>query len=1040
MNKIKLFYQKFFHLGEDNRESYVYRRKAKIMDAADDSQLMRLNHLIAHPRVRLVISIAVVFLITIAGYLVINAIDYQLSEGIRNTFSGQKNKGFWYYFVPQQHFAFYFFFFCAGSVAAVKLYYDIGISYGDFNKNQKGSARFTTIEEIQEQYRCVPAHMESVHSTYFGKPGFPVTHYEGNIYIDDTAVNNLVIGITRSGKGEMVIFSGIDLYSRAEHKRYVYKDGILKAYDIYYDPKDGYKEKVDTVNNVTSFTDAVAKSIMEKYEDIVEEGKHFDVDYRASMVISDPKLELSAGSIPTLRERGYLCYVINLIDPLNSAGFNPLTLIMERYKAGDSGDAELLARTFAYSIFAGEGETTGDNAFFYDNATFATTAMILAEVIDAIDADLMEDSIHKKRWEEATEKYNSLPEEEKEQLQEEARELEELLLQYDAEENIIQKISIEKSIKEKQRLLADYNYNEKAYQPYHENEKKVNMYNILHKFKILEGKKYKRGKELVSALDLFFESRDELDIARSNFDAIKVAGEGKTKGSVYSTVLSKLNFLSAEKLGMMMAESTFRLEDIGFGDRPVAVFLGMPDYDTSNIAVISIFIKQVYFILAKLATFNKTGRTKRDVVFHLDEAGNMYPIADIDTMVTVCLGRGLRFNFAVQAYSQFQGKYGDEVSATINANCGNHIYIMTNSNDTAEEFSKLLGNESITSITRMGKKLSINKQITESIEEKPLLNPNQLMEFTNGQAVVRRTMFRTDLKGRDVKPRPIYSHDETRFLFRYQYMLDYFPSGRKLSDVYQGDRSCIDLRYGGYVSDLPAIIKEIEKQQSEIMQIKWKMFCDGFESNSNIPLGEMEVQDRSLIIQYLKNYYEELAAEEDDAFLVLTINDILKNIIKYPSRILIFKKMLLSGGVTWGDFEDFDEEDFEGELTEESHETDDEINGIKMQDINMEMFKKSFRTLVLSIQEQIEELGIESKLPYFLDSNCNSAFHCPSLPFSEFKNFVLGRYDKKVYIHSLQEYEVMQQEMKMLSFIIDDFCKMYDEMYCDMDVYIRREG
>lgn len=1040
MNKIKLFYQKFFHLGEDNRESYVYRRKAKIMDAADDSQLMRLNHLIAHPRVRLVISIAVVFLITIAGYLVINAIDYQLSEGIRNTFSGQKNKGFWYYFVPQQHFAFYFFFFCAGSVAAVKLYYDIGISYGDFNKNQKGSARFTTIEEIQEQYRSVPAHMESVHSTYFGKPGFPVTHYEGNIYIDDTAVNNLVIGITRSGKGEMVIFSGIDLYSRAEHKRYVYEDGILKAYDIYYDPKDGYKEKIDTGNNVTSFTDAEAKSIMEKYEDIVEEGKHFDVDYRASMVISDPKLELSAGSIPTLRERGYLCYVINLIDFLNSAGFDPLTLIMECYKAGDSGDAELLARTFSYSIFAGEGETTGDNAFFYDNATFATTAMILAEVVDAVDADWMENKIHKKRWEEATEKYNQLSEEEKLEIQEEAKELSKMEELYHTEKNMIQKITLEKKIKEKKQFLADYNYKEEEFQPYCENEKQVNMYNIIHKFKILEGKKYKRGKEMVSALDLFFESRDELDIARSNFDAIKVAGDGKTKGSVYSTVLSKLNFLSAEKLGMMMAESTFRIEDIGFGNRPVAVFLGMPDYDTSNIAVISIFIKQAYFILAKKATFSKSGRTKRDVIFHLDEAGNMYPIEDLDTMVTVGLGRGLRFNFAVQAYSQFQGKYGDEVSETINANCGNHMYIMTNSYNTAEEFSKLLGNESITSITRMGKKLSINKQITESIDDKPLLNPNQLMEFTNGQAVVRRTMYRTDLQGRDVRPRSIYSHDETRFLFRYQYMLDYFPSGRKLSDVYQDDRSCIDLRYGGYLSDTNAIMKELEKQQSEIMQIKWKLFADRFGNNLSVSLGEMEDNDRNLIIQFLRTYYEELAAEEEESFMILTVNDILKNIIRLPSRILIFKKWLLSSGISWGDFEDFDEEDFEGELTEESHETDDEINGIKMQDINMEMFKKSFRTLVLSIQEQIEELGIESKLPYFLDSNCNSAFHCPSLPFSEFKNFVLGRYDKKVYIHSLQEYEVMQQEMKMLSFIIDDFCKMYDEMYCDMDVYIRREG
>ena len=53
-----------------------------------------------------------------------------------------------------------------------------------------------------------------------GGGGVPIAwNKEKNvIYIDDSPVNNLIIGTTRSGKGETFVVPTIDIYSRATKK------------------------------------------------------------------------------------------------------------------------------------------------------------------------------------------------------------------------------------------------------------------------------------------------------------------------------------------------------------------------------------------------------------------------------------------------------------------------------------------------------------------------------------------------------------------------------------------------------------------------------------------------------------------------------------------------------------------------------------------------------------------------------------------------------------------------------------------------------
>ncbi|MGL3067124.1 MULTISPECIES: type IV secretory system conjugative DNA transfer family protein [Planococcus] len=99
-------------------------------------------------------------------------------------------------------------------IAAAVMVFKYVTNYGQIKREQKGSARFTAFKEIQQQYRDVPEKGEK----FKGSGGVPVGRYKKRIFIDDSPVNNMVIGTTRSGKGETFVFSAIDIYSRAEQQ------------------------------------------------------------------------------------------------------------------------------------------------------------------------------------------------------------------------------------------------------------------------------------------------------------------------------------------------------------------------------------------------------------------------------------------------------------------------------------------------------------------------------------------------------------------------------------------------------------------------------------------------------------------------------------------------------------------------------------------------------------------------------------------------------------------------------------------------------
>lgn len=76
---------------------------------------------------------------------------------------------------------------------------------------------------------------------------------------------------------------------------------------------------------------------------------------------------------------------------------------------------------------------------------------------------------------------------------------------------------------------------------------------------------------------------------------------------------------------------------VDYFEKPIAIFMITPDYDTSNHVIASIFVRQLYFILAKGASLARGGKCHREVVFCLDEFG-VRPYGHVENLLRQEMG------------------------------------------------------------------------------------------------------------------------------------------------------------------------------------------------------------------------------------------------------------------------------------------------------------------------------------------------------------------------------------------------------------------
>lgn len=588
-------------------------------------------------------------------------------------------------------------------------------NYGNLNKNQKGRSRFATLKEIQSQYRAVPDKGER----FDGSGGVPIARYKNKLYIDDSSVNNLLIGTTRSGKGEAVVFSIIDIYSRAKTQ--------------------------------------------------------------SSMVINDPKGELFSASKPTLEKLGYNVQILNLMTPEQSLSYNILEPVKSAFLNGDKELAVRYARSIAHMLYH---EPNAKEPVWWKSSASLCTALILGvceqfknepEKINMYNCALMlSDLGSRKIINENGEKvyalddyFHQFPVNHPARLQfatvnfSEAQMRASILANTNSELEIFTIDGIAKLTSQTSFDTTKVGYERwiKGIATPHERIK----------IKFPDGKVETTRTNGSGIFTIFFDSNinkdDELKYSINEKEGSLQVGEEDKEG--YYKVISNTDDLSILELVQYK--------------KPTAVFMVTPDYDTSLNVVVSIFVKQVYTELSRIASTLRTGECQREVIFLLDEFGNMPAIEDFTNILTVCLGRKIRFNLVVQSYSQLEEIY-DKGWRIIDDNCGNTLYLLTSNEETADRISKKIGEKTIVTKSRTGQPISLSKSKTESIDSQRLLRPEEVMALKEGEMLVIRVIKRQDKERKRIRSYPIYLKGKTALKYRWEYLSKYYDTDKAISD------------------------------------------------------------------------------------------------------------------------------------------------------------------------------------------------------------------------------------------------------------------
>lgn len=599
-------------------------------------------------------------------------------------------------------------------------------NYGQIKKEQKGSARFTTFMEIQNQYRDVPEKGER----FEGSGGVPVARYKNRLFIDDSPVNNMVIGTTRSGKGETFVFSAIDIYSRAEQQ--------------------------------------------------------------ASMILNDPKGELYAASKDTLEGLGYHVEVLNLMNPIQSMSYNLLQLTIDAFMEGNYSLSQQYARSVAFMLYH---DPKAKDPFWANSATDLCTALILAlceqckqerEKINMYNVAVMLSDLGTRMVED--EKDN------------EVSALDDFFSKFPENHPAKMQYATLNFAGGQTRASILANANAKLGVFTLDGTAKLTSQNSFDMSKI-GFSRWIKGKAAPDTRIHFTFSSNQKSTIRTDSDGMFTVyhkspleigdsftvSDGKAETLVEITGLVEHERNDGTKVHEGLLEYQTNNDNVEVMaimefDKPTAVFMIVPDYDATLNVIASLYVKQVYTNLARIASNSEGGKCHREVIFLLDEFGNMPVIEGMANIVTVCLGRNIRFNLVIQAYAQLENLYGDDWK-TIDGNCGNTMYLLTADESTAELISKKLGDETILTKSRSGQTLSMSKSKTENLDARRLMTATEVMGLKEGEMIVIRVIKRQDKNRKRIKSYPIYLTGKTALKYRWEYLSEYYDTDKSINDI-----------------------------------------------------------------------------------------------------------------------------------------------------------------------------------------------------------------------------------------------------------------
>lgn len=408
---------------------------------------------------------------------------------------------------------------------------------------------------------------------------------------------------------------------------------------------------------------------------------------KPSMLISDPKGELFSLHSSALEKRGYEVKILDLRNPYNSVKWNPLETIYVQYQRAMNIEKELKVN---------DNGTYEFNGVLYDNENNVRIEMevVRQKILDDIYEDLHDivslicPVVNKKEplWENGSKNFVLA----------------------------IALAMLEDSQNKDLGMTID----------------KFNFYNIM--------KIASNTENNCDELKRYFKNRSPISQSVSLSKQVMDAAS-QTRDSYLSNVFDKLSMFSDRSICSLTSSNEIAFGEMG--ERPIALFLQIPDEKETRYTLASMAILQAYKELVAKANTYKDLCLPRSVYFILDEFGNLPRINKLEQMITVGRSRHIWLSLVVQSYSQLSKIYDDKSADIIKANCNIQIFIGTTDLKTINDFSKLCGNYAVISRNiSFSQAKAEDFNTTMSVKERPLIYPTELQQLNSdknmGNAIV----------------------------------------------------------------------------------------------------------------------------------------------------------------------------------------------------------------------------------------------------------------------------------------------------------------
>lgn len=206
--------------------------------------------------------------------------------------------------------------------------------------------------------------------------------------------------------------------------------------------------------------------------------------------------------------------------------------------------------------------------------------------------------------------------------------------------------------------------------------------------------------------------------------------------SVLSTAMSRLNaFLDSEMEQILCFDSAMDTET--FCTQKSAVFIVLPEEDTTKYFMVSLFLQQLYREMLAVAE-EHDGKLPNRVILFEDEIGTIPKIESLEMMFSAGRSRRISNVPMIQSFAQFQKTYGKEGASIIIDNCQDVLFggFAPNS-ESAEILSKALGNRTVLSGS-VSKGKNDPSQSLQMIG-RPLMMPEELKTMPKGNFILAKT-------------------------------------------------------------------------------------------------------------------------------------------------------------------------------------------------------------------------------------------------------------------------------------------------------------